>query len=254
MRPIPDLLRSISCRLAVPAAVTVLMLGLLVVWRVAAPPPAKLPQEAASTASGLQVDGPPWRYGSADARFTVILYADLECPYCRSYFPVLKGWIDTHPEVNGQWHHLLLAAHEPAATAQARLAECAGEDGGHPAFFEAIDWIYRHTRGGGQGIPDALRYPGLTPALRACLASDRPQAIIQAQADEGARDGIAATPAVRLTDRVSGKSMLLHGPVEGDALLSAFDLLAADAPATTQAPGATESAAMPAAPVGDMPR
>ena len=74
--------------------------------------------------------GPPWLYGRADARFTVVGYADLECPYCRAYFPALKRWIDAHPEVNWQWHHLPLSMHEPAATAGARLAECAGETGG----------------------------------------------------------------------------------------------------------------------------
>jgi protein-disulfide isomerase len=41
--------------------------------------------------------GPPWRYGRADARFTVVEYADLECPFCRAYFAVLKRWIDAHP-------------------------------------------------------------------------------------------------------------------------------------------------------------
>src|SRR3546814_12901129 len=71
-----------------------------------------------------------WLYGRADARFTVVGYADLECPYCRAYFPALKRWIDAHPEVNWQWHHLPLSMHEPAATAEARLAACAGETGG----------------------------------------------------------------------------------------------------------------------------
>ncbi|MDG4224218.1 thioredoxin domain-containing protein, partial [Pseudomonas aeruginosa] len=79
--------------------------------------------------------GPPWLYGRADARFTVVGYADLECPYCRAYFPALKRWIDAHPEVNWQWHHLPLSMHEPAATAGARLAECAGETGGHATFW-----------------------------------------------------------------------------------------------------------------------
>ena len=58
--------------------------------------------------------GPPWRYGRADTRFTLIEYADLECPYCQAYFPTLRQWIDTSTDVNWQWHHLPLAMHEPA--------------------------------------------------------------------------------------------------------------------------------------------
>lgn len=82
--------------------------------------------------------GPPWRYGRGDARFTVVEYADLECPYCKAYFHVLKQWIDTQADVNWQWHHLPLPIHEPAATRGARLAECAGEVGGATAMLLTV--------------------------------------------------------------------------------------------------------------------
>lgn len=124
-------------------------------------------------------EGPPWLYGRIEARFSVIEYADLECPYCRAYFPVLKRWVDVHPDVNWQWRHLPLAMHEPAATADARLAECAGEAGGTEAFWKTIAWIYANTRGGGQGLPRDMPYPDLTPAMQRCLASNRPNALIR---------------------------------------------------------------------------
>lgn len=191
--------------------------------------------------------GPPWRYGRPDARFTVVEYGDLECPFCRTYFPVLRRWIDGHPEVSWQWHHLPLAMHEPAASAEARLVECIGETGGAAAFWQAVDWVNAHTRGDGQGLPEGLRYPGLTPAMQQCLDSDRPDAVIRAQAAEAARNGVTATPAMQLRDRETSKTLLLHGPVEGDALLSALDLLAAGAEPS-------HPPDMPAASVGDMPR
>jgi len=180
--------------------------------------------------------GPPWVYGRADARFTVIEYADLECPYCRAYFPVLKGWIDAHPDVNWQWQHLPLAIHEPAATADARLAECAGETAGNAAFWKAVTWIYAHTGGDGQGLPHDARYPDLTPAMRHCLASDRPDAAIRGQAAAALRDRISGTPTLRLQDHHSGKTIVLPGSVEGDALLSAMDWLASQPEETPPAP------------------
>ncbi len=170
--------------------------------------------------------GPPWRYGRLDARFTLIEYADLECPYCQAYFPELKRWIDANPDVNWQWHHLPLPMHEPAATQGARLAECAGEIGGRTAFWTTVAWIYQHSRGDGRGLPPGAQPPGTTPALQACLASTRPDALIAAQAEEAAQAGIAATPTLRVIDNRSGRSLLLPGAVEGDALLSALDLLA----------------------------
>lgn len=172
--------------------------------------------------------GPPWRYGKADSRFTLVLYADLECPYCKSYYPVIKAWVDRYPETNLQWHHLPLPMHEPAASQEARLAECAGEADGHAAFWQAVTWIYQQTRSDGAGIPDNMQYPALTPAIQSCLDSTLPEAVIQAQADEGSRDGITATPTLRLSDNQSGHTIVLPGLVEGDALLSALDLLLAD--------------------------
>lgn len=169
--------------------------------------------------------GPPWIYGAQDARFTLVEYADLECPYCQAYFPILRAWIDTHPEVNWQWHHLPLSIHEPATTRDALIAECAGEIGGQSEFWGAVAWIYQHTRGDGQGLPTDAQYPHPSAALEACLDGIHPDTLIRAQAEEAAHDGIAVTPSLRLVDHQTGKTLTLHGPVEGDALLSAIDLL-----------------------------
>lgn len=207
--------------------------------------------EAKSEARFSAVPGPPWRRGPADARFTLIEYAELECSFCRIYFPVLKRWIDEHPEVALQWHHLPLKMHEPAASAEARLVECVGAAGGHAAFWQAVEWVYAHTLGEGLGLPAGLKYPDLAPAALQCLASDRPDAVIHGQAEEAAKSGVTATPTLLLRDRETGKTMLLHGAVEGDALLSALDLLTASGPDGAEPSRPLE---MPAASVGDMPR
>lgn len=236
---------------------TVLLVGVSA-WLALRPPasaPATVqPEPHAETGTAVRSPaepGPPWRYGRSEARFTVVEYADLECPFCRTYFPVLKRWIEEHPEVALQWRHLPLAMHEPAASAEARLVECVGTAGGHAAFWQAVEWVYAHTRGDGQGLPEGLRYPDLTPAVQQCLDSDRPEALIRAQADEAAKSGVTATPTLLLRDRETGKTLLLHGPVEGDALLSALDWLAAGGQAAAEP---SRSPDMPAASVGDMPR
>lgn len=195
--------------------------------------------------------GPPWRYGRLDARFTLIEYADLECPYCQAYFPELKRWIEANPDVNWQWHHLPLPMHEPAATQGARLAECAGEIGGRAAFWSTVSWVYQHTLGNGRGLPPETQLPGMTPALHECLASTRPDVTIRMQVEEATQAGIAATPTLRVIDNRTGKSLLLPGSVEGDILLSALDLLASSNDESLAADNLSE---MPADPVSDMPR
>ncbi|MDA8454280.1 thioredoxin domain-containing protein [Acidovorax sp. GBBC 3334] len=174
--------------------------------------------------------GPPWTHGRSDARFTITVYADLECPYCQTYIPQLVRWIDATPDVHLQWQHLPLTRHEPAASREARLAECAGETQGHAGFWQAVSWIYANTRADGRGVPADARYPGETPALQSCLDSPRPQAIVQQQAQQAQRDGIGGTPTLRLKERQTGRSVVLSGATSADALLSAIDLLASPAP------------------------
>ena len=254
MRPTVPSSRGARRRLVWLAAAGALVLLLLLAWRLSGPSAPDAPTPAPILSDGDQAPaparpaGPPWHHGAANARFTLVLYADLECPHCKTYFPEVLAWIEQHPDTRLQWHHLPLPAHEPAASRLASLAECAGETGGPAAFWQAVTWIYQHTRGDGQGLPEGLGYPGLTPATQQCLDSDRPDTLIRAQSASAAQEGIKVTPTLRLLDRQSSKTLLLHGPVEGDALLSAIDLLAAG--------GITETASkeMPAESLGDMPR
>lgn len=248
----PGLARPRSLLFALLVTTALVSVAIWLVLRPAVTAPAAVqPRSHAETmpaaSSPSAGSGPPWRYGRPGARFTVVEYADLECPFCRTYFPVLKRWIDEHPEVDWQWRHLPLAMHEPAASTGARLVECVGQAGGHAAFWQAVEWVYAHTRGDGQGLPEGLRYPDLTPAAQQCLDSDRPEVLIRTQAAEAAKNGVTGTPALQLRDRETGKALLLHGPAEGDALLSALDLLASGAESS-------HTPDMPAASVGNMPR
>lgn len=175
--------------------------------------------------------GPPWTHGRSDARFTITVYADLECPYCRDYVPELVRWIDATPDVNLQWHHLPLQAHEPAASQEAQLADCAGKERGHAGFWHAVDWIYAHTRAEGRGVPDGSSFPDMTPLMQACVSGEESKTSVSQQAQQAAADGITGTPTLRLRDRTSGKEMRLSGAVPADAMMSALDLLASPAPA-----------------------
>lgn len=97
-------------------------------------------------------DSPPGIYGNPEARFTIALYADLECPHCRVYLPQLQRWIVTNDHVNLAWHHLPLPQPEPAASREARLAECVGQFDGREGFWGAVVWVYLHTQGNGPGV------------------------------------------------------------------------------------------------------
>lgn len=170
-----------------------------------------------------------WVYGDRPgSRFTITLYADLECPHCKSYFPVIRSWIDRHPQTALQWRHLPLPIHDPVATRLAITAECMGYVGGHTAFWETVAWMFRHTRGDGRGLPDNSTIPGMTPVVEACIETERPKDIVQDHVRLATQEGVDATPTLKLEDRTTGKQLVLAGAIEDDALLSALDLLSDD--------------------------
>lgn len=194
--------------------------------------PSSFTMKAAESPTSVQVneqEHPDWIYGRSDARFVIVGYADFSCPYCREYFPMLRQWVSEHPEANWQWHHLPLSLHEPQTTEAARLAECAGEVSGNTAFWNAAFWLFQHTPGADEQSAADMQLPGMSTAIQQCLRSNQPDARIRAQAEAAARDEITVTPTLRLIDRESGNTLTLRGPVSGDALLSAIDLLGAPA-------------------------
>ena len=106
-------------------------------------------------------------------------------------------------------------------------------------------------------MPSDVELPGATTALHECLASTRPDAVIRAQVEAAERLNIAATPTLRLVDNATGHSMRLPaGPVEGDALLSAIDLLASKGHSSTTEAGSEliETTEMSADTVSSKPR
>lgn len=171
----------------------------------------------------------PWLFGSASARWTITEFADLECPYCKTYTPELKRWVSQQPDVNLQWHHLPLQFHGPAAIHQARLVECAGVLVGADAFWRAVDQVFQRTRSNGQGFRGHLDVTGVdTRDLEDC--ADKNFAVaqhIEMQIQEAASKGINATPTLLVTDNTTGKSVKLEGPADGATLLSTIDWLAA---------------------------
>lgn len=165
-----------------------------------------------------------WTYGAAAARFTLIEYADLECPFCANSFADLRRWIDTHPDVNWQWRHLPLSIHEPRAMQAARRVECIGQSQGNTAFWKAVAEHYDRAR---QAMRPAHTDDDESRAHMKCLESTRADAVIRAHLEEARKSNINATPTLILQDRRSGSQVRLEGAPSEDALLSAIDALLA---------------------------
>lgn len=74
--------------------------------------------------------------GNPDAPVVIIEYADLECPYCKRFEPVVKQIVD---ESNGQvaWVYRHWIIH-PGALPKTAAAECVAKLKGNDAFFKYV--------------------------------------------------------------------------------------------------------------------
>lgn len=178
------------------------------------------PGSSPGPASATTPSGPPWRYGASNTRFTIELYADFECPYCRQFVPGFLRWVDRQQDVAVEWRHLPLSIHDPVATDQAVIAECAGRRGGQAAFWAAVRTLYQ--RGPNQSST-ARPYADLS----SCFTNEGVRTAVRADAQAAAAAGITGTPALRMHDTRTGRQLMLYGVVDESGLLSALDAVSA---------------------------
>ncbi|MBU4634042.1 DsbA family protein [Pseudomonas chlororaphis] len=173
----------------------------------------------------------PWVHGPAQARWTIIEYADLECPFCKTYTPVLKAWVEGQKDVNLQWHHLPLEIHGRRARQEAIQVECAGKLGGAASFWQAVDQTFARTHSNGQGFDGSIEIAGIDHQdLESCSTNDIQVAMhIDRQYQDAVAAGINATPSMIIQDNKTGRTIKLEGPADGLTLLSAIDWLAQQA-------------------------
>ena len=130
------------------------------------------------------------------------------------------------PRWNWRWHHLPLSMHEPAATAGARRPSARARRADMPRSGRRWRGSLEHPwrRPGPAGRP-ALSRPH---ASHAGLSRQRaPRCRHPCPGGGSGAAGHQGDATLQLRDRQSGKDPPAARPVEGDALLSAIDLLAA---------------------------
>ena len=157
-------------------------------------------------------EGTLWIYGNPDARFTLALYANLECPHCRVYLQQLQRWIVTNDHVNLAWRHQAPPQHELAASRETRLPECAGQREGREGFWGAVVWVYLHIQGNERGLAAGTDDPDTGPSLQRCLAGEQAAQVVDTRKTQALQHGSTATPTLRLTDNHTQHTLILEGP------------------------------------------
>jgi len=157
------------------------------------------------------VEGSPSR-GSANARVTIVEFADFQCPFCLRVESTLRRVLDEHPEdVRLVFKELPIPELHPDADRIARGAVCADSQG---KFWEFHDAVFNNPGRIDNGrLLRIAREAGLnTIELDACILSDLVDTTLARDLDEANSLAIGGTPALFINGR------MLQGAVSYEAL------------------------------------
>jgi protein-disulfide isomerase len=149
--------------------------------------------------------------GPADAPVTVLEYGDYECPYCRGAFRDVQLLLDQHPDmIRFVFRNFPIAQVHPHAEQAAEAAEAAAAQGKFWPMYELLLQPYAHL-----DEDELVAYAGAIgldiPRFRRDLTDRAYAARIEADIEEGLRNGVNATPKFYVNgQRVDGKV-----PLEG---------------------------------------
>lgn len=149
------------------------------------------------TANGTDVSVP--KEASSENVVTIVEYADLQCPACQAYHPIVKGVLSSYPEqVKLVFKHFPLIGIHPNAMPAAIAAEAAGKQG---KFFEFADVVYA-KQGEWSSLPNPdAKFEEYAKALKLDvnkfkndLSNAEIAKKIEDERNEGIANGVSGTP------------------------------------------------------------
>jgi protein-disulfide isomerase len=159
----------------------------------------------ADTRAQLNLAGAPSK-GPANARVTVVEFADFQCPTCRVLYSILKDLQSQYPQVRFVYKDFPLDQIHPWAMTAAIAARCAYQQK-PAAFWQIHDRIYDNQdiispATVWQTMIDYAVAAGLDAnSFSTCMTSPGTKATIQESFEQGQRLKIANTPTVFVNGR-----------------------------------------------------
>jgi len=133
--------------------------------------------------------------GDPNAPVTIVEFSDFQCPFCQRAHPIVKQLLAKYPsQVKLAYRDFPLQQIHPEARAAAVASRCAGEQG---KFWQFHDRLFETQLPlNGPTFTDHAAQLGLdTARFVECLSSDRFEALIEQDLQDGNRVGVNGTPA-----------------------------------------------------------
>ncbi len=146
------------------------------------------------------------KLGAGNKGVTLIEYGDLQCPACKSYFPMVKQVKEEFgDDITFQFRHFPLNQIHPHAFQASRAAEAAGNQG---KFFEMHDLMYENQDSWSQADNVTSVFESFAQQLglnmdkfKADSASSQTAAVINADIKAGQAAGANSTPTFVINGR-----------------------------------------------------
>lgn len=144
-------------------------------------------------------------FGNANAKVTIVEFADYQCPFCARMVPTLKEVIKKYDgKVNWVYRDFPLTDIHPEAVPAAVAANCAGQQG---KYYEMHHRLFEEIRNLGSDLYTKLGTElGLDAArFSACLADPAQRDEVMKDQSVGIKLGVNGTPAYFINGRrISG--------------------------------------------------
>ena len=151
--------------------------------------------------------------GSPLARFVIVEFSDLECPFCKIYHYELEKVVTAFPDdVAVVFRHFPIAGLHKKAEAEAVAAECAAQLGGDDTFWNYLDRIFEATTSN-DGLDLALLPRFATDlgingtAFAACTTGRDAADAVAEDLAEAKKIGIRGTPGSIIIDTETGETI-----------------------------------------------
>lgn len=161
-----------------------------------------------STNNSTESTGKPSEHiaGEGKKNVTLIEYGDLECPACKSYYPIAKQIKEDYKDdITFQFRHFPLVQLHPHAFQAARAAEAAGNQN---KFFEMHDLMYENQESWSSSSDVSPIFEGFAQSLgldmnkfKADVISETTASIINADLKAGQALGVNSTPSFILNGK-----------------------------------------------------
>ncbi len=157
--------------------------------------------------------------GSKDAKFVLVEYSDLECPYCKSLHPTLiKLLRENQGKVAWVFRHYPQISEHVKSQKLAEAVECAAEQGGEKGFWNMTDAIYdKMPNLELVELPYLASSMGLSESeLKTCLDTNKFESKVNTEQADAEKIGFRMTPSTVIYNLSNDKTLFVEDDVPYD--------------------------------------